>query len=346
MNFSSPAEPFVGSDPVVSVVVPFLDEVDTLPILHQRIVEELSGTAHEIIFVDDGSRDGGTELCAQLARSHRNVSFISFRRNFGKSAALSAGFREARGDIIITMDADLQDDPAELPRFIAAIQEGADVVCGWKKRRLDPRSKTWPSKFFNAIANATFGLKLQDHNCGFKAFRAEAVADLNLYGELHRFIPALLHARGFRLQELAVQHHPRTFGKSKFGWRRFVKGALDLLTVSLTTRYAARPLHIFGAAGMFLMIAGGLVLSYLTALWLLDMGPIGDRPLLMLGVLMELFGVQLVSTGLIAELVLSSSIREDQKYLVRTRIPAGPVQNTREPGSEIPAQDKPELVLA
>jgi len=218
------------------------------------------------------------------------------------------------------MDADLQDDPAELPRFLAAIEAGADVVCGWKQVRHDPIGKTLPSRLFNTVVNRTFGLDLHDHNCGFKAYRAEALGALNLYGELHRFVPALLHARGYRLVELAVEHHPRRFGRSKFGAGRLVKGALDLMTVALTTRYAARPLHVFGAVGLVMLALGGLALAYLCALWLLGMGPIGDRPLLLFGMLLMLFGGQLIGTGLIAEIVLARSIDERGKYEVRDRV--------------------------
>ena len=322
MSFEPRREQFASAKPQVSVVVPFLNEVDSLSALHAGIAQALdtAGISYQVIFVNDGSSDGSEAVCRELARIHANVVLINFRTNFGKSAALSAGFREALADIVITMDADLQDDPAELPRFVAAIQDGADVVCGWKQKRHDPMGKTLPSKLFNAVVNRTFGLKLRDHNCGFKAYRAEALVSLNLYGELHRFVPALLHARGFRVSELAVQHHPRRFGHSKFGVSRLVKGALDLLTVALTTRYATRPGHIFGALGLLMLTAGGLCLGYLTWLWMMGAGPIGDRPLLMLGMLLMLFGGQLISTGLIAELVLSRSVVEADKYAIRDRV--------------------------
>lgn len=309
----------LAAAPSVSVVVPFLDEADTLVQLRYGIDAALRqiDLSYEIIFVNDGSRDGSEKICRELAKRYDNITLINFRRNFGKSAALSAGFTAARGDIVVTMDADLQDDPSELPRFIRAIEEGADVACGWKKDRQDPHSKTVPSRVFNAVVNRTFGLELHDHNCGFKAYRAEALPSLNLYGELHRFIPALLHARGFRVEELAVQHHPRRHGTSKFGARRLLKGALDLLTVTLTTRYGVRPLHIFGAAGLTMLLIGGLCLTYLAILWFLGDGPIGNRPLLLFGVLLMLFGAQLVSTGLIAEMLVARSIDERGKYEIR-----------------------------
>lgn len=328
MSFEPRRDQFETPHPAVSVVVPFLNESGSLAMLHDRIRHELdaAGITYQIVFVNDGSTDGSEAICRELAARHANVVLINFRTNFGKSAALSAGFREAVGDIIITMDADLQDDPAELPRFIAAIHEGADVVCGWKRQRHDPLGKTIPSKLFNAVVNRTFGLQLRDHNCGFKAYRAEALANLNLYGELHRFIPALLHARGFRITELPVQHHPRRFGKSKFGASRLAKGALDLMTVALTTRYANRPGHIFGAVGLLMISAGGLCLSYLAVLWVVGAGPIGNRPLLFLGMLLILFGGQLITTGLIAELVLWRSVSETDKYSIRDRVGAAAQQ--------------------
>ncbi len=322
MSFEPRRDQFASAPPVVSVVVPFLNEADTLASLHAAIARELdkAGIRHEVIFVNDGSTDGSEAICRNLAALHPNVVLLNFRTNFGKSAALSAGFREATGGIIITMDADLQDDPTELPRFIAAIGDGADVVCGWKRERIDPIGKTAPSKLFNAVVNRTFGLRLHDHNCGFKAYRAEALVSLNLYGELHRFVPALLHARGYRIVELPIRHYPRRFGKSKFGASRLVKGALDLMTVALTTRYATRPGHIFGAIGLLMLTAGGLCLAYLACLWMIGAGPIGNRPLLFLGMLLMLFGGQLISTGLIAELVLSRSIAESDKYSIRDRV--------------------------
>jgi Glycosyltransferases involved in cell wall biogenesis len=303
---------------VLSLVIPVFEECDSLEQLCREIVGTLNdeNVLFEVIFVDDGSRDGSESVLARLEAAVPQVRVITFRRNFGKSAALSAGFAAASGDIVITMDADLQDDPREIPRFLEALDAGADVVTGWKQIRHDPVDKTWPSRFFNAAVNYSFGLKLHDHNCGFKAYRMEALAELNLYGELHRFIPPLLHARGFRIVELPVVHHPRKFGKSKFGTNRIVKGALDLLTVSLTTRYGARPLHLFGGAGLIFGVLGFAVLSYLSLLWAFGMGPIGERPLLMLGMLLVLFGSQLVGTGLLGELLLARTIREQDKYSI------------------------------
>ncbi len=303
----------------ISVVVPFFNEAESLPILHQRITEalEAEGASFEVIFINDGSTDDSEKAIQKIQTADPRIRLLAFRRNFGKSAALSAAFQVTKGDIVITMDADLQDDPKELPRLIARIHGGADVVSGWKQVRNDPVDKTLPSKLFNATVNKAFGLELNDHNCGFKAYRAEALKELNLYGELHRFIPALLHARGFKIEQIPVEHHARQFGKSKFGAERLIKGALDLMTVWLTTRYGARPLHMFGGAGIIFGGLGALILTYLSVLWLLGFGPIGDRPLLLFGMLLALFGSQLVGVGLLGELILSRTIDERDKYALR-----------------------------
>ena len=303
----------------ISVVVPFFNEAESLPILHQRITEalEAEGASFEVIFINDGSTDDSEKAIQKIQAADPRIRLLAFRRNFGKSAALSAAFQVTKGDIVITMDADLQDDPKELPRLIARIHCGADVVSGWKQVRNDPVDKTLPSKLFNATVNKAFGLELNDHNCGFKAYRSEALKELNLYGELHRFIPALLHARGFKIEQIPVEHHARQFGKSKFGAERLIKGALDLMTVWLTTRYGARPLHMFGGAGIIFGGLGAVILTYLSVLWLLGFGPIGDRPLLLFGMLLALFGSQLVGVGLLGELILSRTIDERDKYALR-----------------------------
>ena len=310
------------AEPDVSVIVPFFNEAESLPILYDRIVESLDqqNVRFEVIFVNDGSTDDGEQQVRKMRAQDNRVGLIDFRRNFGKSAALSAGFKAARGKIVITMDADLQDEPKELPRFLEALEQGSDIVSGWKQVRNDPVDKTLPSKLFNKAVNRAFGLNLHDHNCGFKAYRAEALAELNLYGELHRFIPALLHARGFRIAQIPVEHHARQFGKSKFGAERLIKGALDLMTVWLTTRYGARPLHMFGGAGIVSAALGMVVLTYLSVLWAVGAGPIGDRPLLMLGMLLVLFGSQLVGVGLLGELMLARTIGEGDKYAIREQL--------------------------
>lgn len=306
----------------VSVVIPFLNENESLRELVNKIRDTLLPLqiSHEILLIDDGSTDGGTETAEQLASSIEEVKFICFMRNFGKASALSAGFSRSVGDIVVTMDADLQDDPMEIPRFMEEISKGKDVVSGWKKKRHDPLDKTLPSKVFNRLANWLFKTEIHDINCGFKAYTREAVESLKLYGELHRFTPALLNALGFRIGEIEVLHHPREFGQSKYGAKRFIKGILDLLTVKFVTQYSARPLHFFALAGLPILLLGSAIIFYLSVLWLMGLGPIGDRPLLLIGILMVVTGTQLVGVGLLAELIQSNSINEDDKYVVRRTV--------------------------
>jgi glycosyltransferase involved in cell wall biosynthesis len=305
----------------VSVVVPFLNEAATLEELHRRITAAMAplAPAHEIILVDDGSDDGGELIAEALAEIDPAVRVIRFTRNFGKAAALSAGFAEARGDVIVTMDADLQDDPKEIPRFLTRLEQGFDVVSGWKQTRHDPLGKTLPSKVFNRMTARLFDVDLHDINCGFKAYTRRAARHLNLYGELHRFTPALLHAAGYRVSEIAVEHHPREHGRSKYGFTRMIKGLLDIATVKLVTRYQSRPLHFFAMLGLPLLLVGLGFISYLSTLWMLDMGPIGNRPLLLIGVLFTVTGTQVLGVGLVAELLQAAGIRERDKYVVDQR---------------------------
>lgn len=309
--------------PRISVVVPLFDEEGTLEELHEkltRVLREL-GDPYEILFVDDGSRDRSGKIVAALAERDPAVGYVRFRRNFGKSAALDAGFRRARGEIVITMDADLQDDPEEIPRLVAALEEQKlDLVSGWKKKRHDPLGKTLPSKLFNWTVRTLTGIKLNDFNCGLKAYRAEAIDGLDLYGELHRYIPVLVAWRGFAVGELAVKHHPRKWGHSKYGIERMAKGFFDLLTVILLTRYRRRPLHLFGWAGLVMFLLGFACLFYLTVIWFLGHG-IGTRPLLFLGVLLVTVGVQLVSTGLLGEMINSTRAVEAGYTIRDERLP-------------------------
>ena len=259
----------IGADhPRVSVVTPVYNEAESLKALFAEVDAAMAaaGLNFEMIFVDDGSSDESAAVIAALAATSPAVRAIEFRRNFGKAAALDAGFKAATGDVVITMDADLQDNPVEIPRFLEKLRAGYDVVSGWKKERHDPLGKTAPSKVFNAVVSRLSGVKLNDFNCGFKAYRAEALEGLTLYGELHRFIPVLLHWRGFKVGEIVVNHRPRQFGVSKFGAERLLKGALDLLTVILNTRFRTRPLHIFGLAGALMGLAGAAILGYLSVL--------------------------------------------------------------------------------
>lgn len=289
---------------VISVVVPLRDEERTIELLYDEVRAALEPLARawEVVYVDDGSTDGSWAALTRLHAEHENVRVVRLRRNFGKATALQAGFAEAAGDVIVTIDADLQDDPAEIPRLLAKLDEGFDLVSGWKTRRRDPLSRRVVSKIFNGVTGWLSGVRLHDMNCGLKAYRAEAVRGLRLYGELHRFIPVLAHHRGFRVAELAVNHRAREHGRSRYGLERYVRGFLDLLTVSFLGRYRTRPLHLFGGLGLALGAIGSGVLAYLLAVKI-GGAAIGGRPLLVLGVLLVVVGLQFFSLGLIAEMV-------------------------------------------
>jgi glycosyltransferase involved in cell wall biosynthesis len=306
----------------VSAILPVLDEVQSLGALHRELTEVLErlGRPYEIIFVDDGSRDGSFEAVEKLHRADDRVRCVQLRRNFGKAAALAVGFREARGDVIVTLDADLQDDPAEVPNLLARLEDGFDLVSGWKRERQDPPSKTWPSRLFNWITGWLTGVPLHDFNSGFKVYRREVVEEIRLYGELHRFIPALAAWRGFRVTEVPVHHRPRQHGRSKFGSARLWRGFLDLLTVLFLTRYTRRPLHLFGGLGLIAWTVGFTVNAYLTGIWLSGAQPIGHRPLLAFGVLSMLVGVQFFAIGLLSELVLSYQTRSADDVSIRRRL--------------------------
>lgn len=307
----------------ISVLIPLFDEQDSLEELHRQLRVSLEKVArrYEIVFINDGSQDRSAEVLDRLYTEHDDISVIHFRTNFGKAAALDAGIRAARGSVLITMDADLQDDPSEIPRLLDKLDEGFDLVSGWKKVRHDPWHKTLPSRLFNAVVRRVSGLPLHDFNCGFKAYRREALKGISLYGELHRYIPVLVAWRGFRVTELPVEHHARRHGRSKYGIERFTKGFFDLLTVVLNTRFRSRPLHLFGLGGLGLGLCGSGILAYLSAIWLLGGGPIGSRPLLFLGLLLVMVGVQLVSTGLLAELVTRGQSEGRPNYTVREQKP-------------------------
>jgi glycosyltransferase involved in cell wall biosynthesis len=291
---------------VISVVVPVHDEERSVALLFEEVAAALEphGRPWEVVFVDDGSTDGTFAALTRLHAQHEGVRVVRLRRNFGKAAALQAGFEEAQGDVVVTIDGDLQDDPAEIPRLLAKLEEGFDLVSGWKAKRRDPLTRRLPSRVFNWASGVVSGLRLHDLNCGLKAYRAEVVDGLRIYGELHRFIPVLAHYRGFRVAELPVNHRPRSHGRSRYGLERYLRGFLDLLTVTFMGRYRHRPLHLFGGIGLVLGAAGTIVLAYLTVLKLSGEA-IGHRPLLTLGVLLVVVGVQLVSLGLVSELVAS-----------------------------------------
>ncbi|HMI99466.1 MAG TPA: glycosyltransferase family 2 protein [Gaiellaceae bacterium] len=291
---------------MISVVVPVHDEERSVALLYDELEAAFqpAGEPWEAIFVDDGSQDGTFSALTRLHSGATNVKVVRLRRNFGKSAALAAGFAQAQGDTVVTIDGDLQDDPAEIPHLLAKLEEGFDLVSGWKARRRDPWRRRLVSRIFNVVTGRVSGLRLHDMNCGLKAYRAEVVRGLPLYGELHRFIPVLAHYRGYRVAELPVNHRPRTHGRSRYGLERYVRGFLDLLTVTFMGRYRHRPLHLFGGLGLVLGFLGTAILVYLTVLKATG-SAIGQRPLLTLGVLLVVVGLQFFSLGLISEMVTS-----------------------------------------
>jgi glycosyltransferase involved in cell wall biosynthesis len=305
----------------VSFVIPAHNEEATLGDIVERIHKAVQSVpsiaAFEIVLIDDGSRDRSWSVMSELADRYPGVvKGIRLRRNFGKAAALATGFRHCRGQVVFTMDADLQDDPKEIPRFLAKLDEGFDLVSGWKRQRQDPWTKTLPSRVFNRVTATITGIRLHDFNCGFKCYRREVVDHLVLYGELHRFIPVLAHDLGFRVTELPVEHHPRRHGVSNYGWERYVRGVLDLLTVIAITRWLHKPGHLFGGLGILLGLLGFGTLLYLAVLWLLDLGPIGGRPLMTLGVLASVMSLQMVSLGVIAEFFIKFNQPRDRSIYI------------------------------
>jgi len=318
---------------VISAVIPVYNERESLPQLHAEVaaVAAANGLDLEVIFVDDGSTDGSWATIAELAGKHSWTHGIRFRRNFGKAAALSAGFKAARGEVVMTLDADLQDDPKEVPRFLEALSGGLDVVSGWKRVRLDPWHKTMPSRVFNGLVGWLTGVRLHDHNCGFKCYRAEVLREVRLYGELHRFVPVLAAARGFTVGEIPVDHRPRRFGHSKYGVRRFVKGFLDLLTVKFLTGFRQRPQHLLGTIGLLSFALGILGMGYLSVTWVVNWFvpdtflPLHQRPLLIYSVAALLLGAQMMSIGFLAELITAYQGGDEHSYSIAERTPEKPV---------------------
>jgi glycosyltransferase involved in cell wall biosynthesis len=307
----------------LSIVIPVFNEAQNIPLIYQRIVEVMSttdktyGESYEVIFVDDGSTDNSFEICVNICDNDQRIKAVQFRRNFGKTAALQAGFSRSLGRYVVSIDADMQEDPADISKLLGLMQEGFDMVSGWRKNRHDPLSKTMPSKFFNWVVSKLTKIPIHDFNCGFKAYRSEVIKEIRLYGELHRFIPVLAYQRGFKIAEFEVSHQRRKFGNSKFGTKRLFKGYLDFIQVLFLANYLQFPLRLFGAVGTILVFLGILILSYLTILWFDGVRPIGDRPLMTLGVLLTLMGVQLFSTGLIGEILRKYNFRPDDEYAIR-----------------------------
>jgi len=295
------------TNPYLSLVIPAFNEEESILELITRIEDVCNEHAYtyELIFINDGSTDKTPEIIETHREKNDAIKLISFRRNFGKSAALSVGFQEASGEIIITMDADLQDDPNEISNLVKKINEGYDLVSGWKKKRHDPLEKRLPSKVFNGITSKLSGITLNDFNCGLKAYRKDVVKTIQVYGELHRFLPVLAFWKGFKVTEIPVLHHARKYGHSKFGARRYFSGFFDLMTVLFIAKYKKKPMHLFGFVGLLCFMAGFGILAYLCVLWFLGEG-IGDRPLLLFGALSIIVGVQFIGVGLLGEMITNT----------------------------------------
>jgi len=297
----------------ISIIIPLLNEEESIRPLVEEINNAVSTISpeHEILFIDDGSTDNSLKIIKELARTNKKIRYISFRKNYGKSAALNVGFKNATGDIVITMDADLQDDPDEIPNLLSKLDDGYDLVSGWKKKRFDPFVKKHSSRFFNFVTGLLTGIKIHDFNCGLKAYRKEVVRNIDVHGELHRYIPVMAYWKGFRVSEIIVKHHPRRYGKTKFGVSRFFKGFVDLITVIFTTRYIQRPMHLFGLVGGLFFFLGVLVDGFLAYEWLFHSKYINNRPLFFLGILLIIVGIQFFSVGLLGEIMVHNSNFEE-----------------------------------
>lgn len=316
--------------PMLSIVIPVYNEEASLETLHRELREVAAANGYEfdIVFVDDGSTDGSWELIERIAAADPQAGGIRFRRNFGKAAALSAGFAAAQGQLIMTLDADLQDDPHEIPRFLAKMDEGLDVVSGWKQVRHDPWHKVIPSRIFNRMVSRFTGVRLHDHNCGMKCYRREIFDEVRLYGELHRFVPVLAASRGYRVGELVIQHRARKFGRSKYGVSRFMKGFLDLLTVKFLTGFGQRPQHVLGGIGLISFVTGAAWLLALATEWTLSRIVPGiedvhlnHRPAVIYALALLLLGGQMLSMGVLAELFVAYHGEQAQNYSISARTP-------------------------
>ncbi|TRZ51327.1 glycosyltransferase [bacterium] len=306
---------------MVSVIIPLYNEEESLMELSHRLREVFEGLKcnYEVILVDDGSSDKSFDKIREIHGRNNRFRCIKFRRNYGKSAALAAGFKIAKGDIVITMDADLQDDPNEIPGLIKTLNSGYDLVSGWKKVRYDPFIKRNTSKIFNYVTSKISGIRLHDFNCGIKGYKKDVIKSLKVYGEMHRYIPALAHLSGFKVTEKIVKHQPRKFGVTKFGANRFLNGFLDLLTVVFTTKYTKKPLHLFGFFGILSFFAGFGITAYLTYLKFFEGVSVSNRPLFLIGILFIIVGIQFFSLGLIAEMITKSHAGEED-FLVETTL--------------------------
>lgn len=304
----------------VSIVIPLFNEEESLKPLYQEIKKglKLVNCDYEILFIDDGSKDKSLDVIKELNKIDNKIKYISFRTNYGKSAALQIGFKHSTGDAIITMDADLQDDPLEIPNLLKKLDEGFDLVSGWKKQRFDPLIKKISSKFFNLVTRVLTGVKLHDFNCGLKAYKRTVVQVIDVYGEMHRYIPVLADWKGFSVSEIVVKHHPRKFGKTKFGVSRFFKGFIDLITVIFTIRFIKRPMHLFGFIGLLLSLTGFGIAAWLTIEKLFYNIGINNRPIFFLSILLIIVGVQFFAIGLIGELIVHNT-QNEKEYVIKEK---------------------------
>ena len=308
----------LSAAPRITVLVPAWNEAESIPVLHREIVAALEalGQSWEVLYVDDGSRDGTDQAIASLAAVDPRVRGVSLRRNFGKSAALATGFELARGEWVVTMDADLQDDPAELKRLVEQLESGYDLVSGWKQSRKDPITKTVPSRLFNAVTSWAAGIRLHDFNCGFKIYRREVTQAIEVYGEFHRFLPALAHWAGFRVGEVPVRHRARRYGKSKFGAARFINGFLDLMSAAFISTSALKPLHVFGRIGLLFLTLGAADGAWFVWQWA-NGEPMRVRPMMLFGMALAVIGIQLILMGLLGEMIAHHGAR--RSYPARRR---------------------------
>ena len=304
----------------VSILVPLYNEEESLNPLVVEIKNALKRISidYEIMFIDDGSTDKSLSIIKELSKKDPKIKYISFRRNYGKSAALQVGFKAVTGDAVITMDADLQDDPAEIMNLLSKLDEGYDLVSGWKKVRHDPFIKKHSSKFFNYMTRLFSGIKIHDFNCGLKGYRKETVESVELYGELHRYIPVLAGWKGYKVTEVVVRHHPRKYGVTKFGISRFFKGFIDLISLTFTLRYIRRPMHLFGFMGAIAFFVGFMISAYLSYDWFINSTPLSNRPLLALGMLLIVVGVQFFSVGLLGEFMAHNN-HDDEEYSIKDK---------------------------
>ena len=310
----------MSEKPYLSIVIPCYNEAESLPQLYHEIQTACDPLKkeYEILFIDDGSTDGTFNLLRDLNKKDTRIKVIQFRKNAGKSDALSVGFEAATGDLVVTMDADLQDDPAEIPNLIAKLDNGYDMISGWKKKRRDPLSKKIPSKVWNAMTTCMTGMRLHDYNCGLKIYRSEVIKTIRVFGELHRYLPVLADLQGFQVGELPVNHRPRQFGKTKFGISRFTNGFFDLLTVVFIHKYTKRPLHLFGLIGLVSTLLGSGITLYLILLRIFKASYLSNRPLLFIGVMLLILGVQFISIGLLGEMITRSSGSTEKKSIRQT----------------------------